>query len=323
MNPTSKLLAAAGVAALAACQTPAPRNAALDQARSTLAEVRSNPAAARGAAVELEQAQTALQRAEKAWESDRDDGRTRHLAYVATQRAEIARNVGEQRAAEARLAEAGAERERAIAQARERELEAARQAQAQAQMTAEQARAQAQMTAEQARAQLQAAQQQTQQARADAQSAQARAQALQQQGAQSAALQRELNDLKARNTQRGVMISLQDVLFDVGSATLKPGAQRTIDRLAEVLKQHPERRVLVEGFTDNVGDEDKNQELSQRRAEAFERALVDRGVEAERIETQGYGEAFPVASNRSPAGRLQNRRVDVVFSDSQGRLTPR
>jgi outer membrane protein OmpA-like peptidoglycan-associated protein len=305
--PGKLLLVAAAAAGLAGCQTQPPRNPALDNARAAVDQARSDPAVASGAAVELEQAQAALKRAEQAWQSDGDAGRTRHLAYLAAQRAQVASYVGAQRAAEARLAQAGTERERTLAQTRVRE------SQALAQMQVEQAQAEAQAAQRRARE----AQQQMQSARQQAQ------QSAEQQAQQSAALQRELEDLKAQNTQRGVMLSLQDVLFDTGSATLKPGAQRTVDRLAEVMKEYPERRVLVEGFTDSRGSEEANLDLSRRRAEAFRQALVDRGVEASRIETQAYGEAYPVADNRNPAGRLQNRRVDVVFSDEQGRLVPR
>lgn len=297
-----QLLVVAAIAMLAGCQTPASAPpAALQQARAAVEQARSDPAVAQGAAVELERAQAALRQAERSWQLERDEGQMRHLAYLASQRARVAANVGAQRAADAELAQAGSERERTLAMTRARAAQAAREAQLQAQ-------------AEQARAEAQAAQQRAQETQAQLQSQQAR---------QAADLQRELQDLKAQTTQRGVMLSLQDVLFDTGSATLKAGAQRIVDRLADVLKQHPERRVLVEGFTDSRGSEDQNLELSRRRAEAFRQALVERGIDAARIETQAYGEAFPVASNNTPAGRLQNRRVDVVFSDEQGRLTPR
>jgi outer membrane protein OmpA-like peptidoglycan-associated protein len=135
------------------------------------------------------------------------------------------------------------------------------------------------------------------------------------------ALERDLQALQAQNTQRGMVVTLGDVLFDTGKASLQPGAQRSVAQLATVLKQYPERRVLIEGFTDNVGPESLNLELSRRRAEAFQRALQSAGVPQVRMETQARGEADPVANNATPAGRQQNRRIEVVFSDAQGQFS--
>lgn len=127
-------------------------------------------------------------------------------------------------------------------------------------------------------------------------------------------LQQELADLKAKKTDRGVVVTLGDVLFDTGKATLKPGAYRTIDRLAEVLKESPERKVLIEGHTDSVGSEAFNQELSERRAASVQAALFERGVLASQISTVGRGETTPVASNENAGGRQQNRRVEIIFT---------
>jgi outer membrane protein OmpA-like peptidoglycan-associated protein len=98
---------------------------------------------------------------------------------------------------------------------------------------------------------------------------------------------------------------------------------RTADLLADVLKQHPRHRIRIEGFADSQGSEAHNLRLSTRRALAFRDALVQRGVSADRIDTQGLGEAFPVASNRTAEGRQQNRRIEVLFSDESGQLKPR
>lgn len=130
----------------------------------------------------------------------------------------------------------------------------------------------------------------------------------------------ELRDLQAKQTDRGMIVTLSDVLFDTGQATLKPGADRALDRLAEVLKSNPKTRVMVEGHTDSIGSEAYNQELSQRRAQAVTEALSARGVPADQYQARGLGKSYPVASNETPAGRQQNRRVEIVFSDETGRF---
>ena len=132
-----------------------------------------------------------------------------------------------------------------------------------------------------------------------------------------ATAQQELADL-AKQTDRGLVMTLSDVLFDTGRATLKPGADRDLDRLATALKHNPNMRVMIEGHTDSVGGDDYNQALSERRAEAVADALRMRGVPEDRYEVRGLGKAFPVASNETQAGRQQNRRVEIVFSDDSG-----
>lgn len=130
-------------------------------------------------------------------------------------------------------------------------------------------------------------------------------------------LQDELEQLKAKQTDRGLVLTLGDVLFDTGKSTLKSGAMATLDRLADFLKQAPERSVIIEGHTDSVGSDDYNMELSQRRADAVKAALLQRGVAAERVVSAGKGEAFPVAGNDTAAGRQQNRRVEIIISNPQ------
>lgn len=136
-------------------------------------------------------------------------------------------------------------------------------------------------------------------------------------------LARALEQMQAQRTERGLVVTVRDVLFETDRAQLPPGALRTADLLADVLKQHPRHRIRIEGFADSQGSEAHNLRLSTRRALAFRDALVQRGVSADRIDTQGLGEAFPVASNRTAEGRQQNRRIEVLFSDESGQLKPR
>ena len=151
----------------------------------------------------------------------------------------------------------------------------------------------------------------------DAQRSAQQAQTAEQRAAQ---LERELADLKGKKTDRGVVVTLGDVLFDTGKATLKAGAYTTIDRLATVLKEDGGRKVLIEGHTDSVGSDEFNQSLSERRAASVQAALFERGVAASQIATVGKGETTPVASNDDAGGRQQNRRVELVFQDDRSRV---
>jgi len=135
---------------------------------------------------------------------------------------------------------------------------------------------------------------------------------------QAARLQAEVDQLKATPTPRGLVLTLGDVLFDTGKAQLNPGSARKLDQLAQFLADHPERRVQIDGFTDSVGTESYNQGLSQRRADSVKSALVTRGIDPTRIESQGYGKGFPVADNADSGGRQLNRRVEVVIGGENG-----
>jgi outer membrane protein OmpA-like peptidoglycan-associated protein len=140
---------------------------------------------------------------------------------------------------------------------------------------------------------------------------------------QSAQLQAEVDQLKAKQTDRGLVLTLGDVLFDTGRATLNPGAAMKLDRLAAFLNEHPDRRVQIEGFTDSVGGDAYNQDLSERRADAVKAALTMRGIDPSRVGTEGYGKAYPVASNSDSGGRQLNRRVEVVIGNANTPIAPR
>jgi outer membrane protein OmpA-like peptidoglycan-associated protein len=143
-------------------------------------------------------------------------------------------------------------------------------------------------------------------------------------GEETARVQAELDALKATPTPRGLVMTLGDVLFDTGRAELKSGAGRKLDQLSQFLVEHPDRRVQIDGFTDSVGTDGYNEDLSQRRADAVKTALVNRGVEPSRIGTEGYGKAYPVANNNDSGGRQLNRRVEVVIGGNNGTaISPR
>jgi OmpA-OmpF porin, OOP family len=126
-------------------------------------------------------------------------------------------------------------------------------------------------------------------------------------------LEEDLAQFQARETERGLLLTLSDVLFEVGRADLRPGAQRDLAALAEFLNDHPDRQILVEGHTDSTGSFANNQRLSDLRADAVATELMRLGVAPGRITTRGYGESYPVAPNTTAAGRQQNRRVEVTL----------
>lgn len=108
-----------------------------------------------------------------------------------------------------------------------------------------------------------------------------------------------------------------------GRASLKPGAEKALENLAQLMKRQPQGEITIEGFTDSTGSEDANRRLSEQRAQAVKRALVARGIEAYRIDARGYGPAFPVASNDTSTGRQLNRRVEVLRRFSLAAWCPR
>ncbi|MAZ05118.1 OmpA family protein [Marinobacter sp. SS8-8] len=137
------------------------------------------------------------------------------------------------------------------------------------------------------------------------------------------ALRAEMAALKAEKTERGMVLTLGDVLFDLNKADLKASGKRTVERLADFMKQYQERRVRIEGYTDSTGSAEYNQGLSERRAKSVQSELLDQGISGNRIEVEGYGEAYPAATNDTSAGRQQNRRVEIVISDESGIINAR
>lgn len=286
---TAAALSLAGLCA-AGCSRLPDRVDSLESARESVTTVERDPLAGRVAAEELTAAREALAAADEAYEEGEPLPLIEHRAYVAQRYADISRELVSEAQARQQVERAEAERSRIIAEAREREAQAAQRTAAD---TSRELELSTRTAEEQARA---------------AQAAEQRASELEQ----------ELESLEARNTDRGLVLTLGDVLFDTGAATLKPGAMTTVDRLAQFMRDYPERSVRIEGHTDAVGSDATNQQLSEQRALAVQGALLARNIDPQRISTVGYGEARPLASNDTQAGRQQNRRVEVVVSDAQG-----
>ncbi len=286
----AKLITAMGLAvALSACATMPQPNAALENARAAVQTAEADPNVNKYAPLDLDRAKKELGFAEDAAAHHRD-AEIEQQAYLATQDARIAQAHGAAKADDARVAAGQTERDRIMLAARTREAENAKASAANSQAVAA------------------AAISQRDQAKQDAAQAQ-------QDAAQA---QSELEALKATQTPRGLVLTLGDVMFDTGRSELKSGGMRKIDQLAQFLTEHPQRRVEIDGFTDSVGSDSYNEELSQRRADAVKAALVSRNVDPGRISTQGFGKAYPVAGNNDSGGRQLNRRVEVVIGGANG-----
>jgi outer membrane protein OmpA-like peptidoglycan-associated protein len=297
------------------------------QARNAL-NIASAWGAGRLAADSFGRAQQLMQQAEDYQARKSGDKAVSMMAREAVQTAEDSRLIAfrRERELEAENQRRSAEQARLNAEQesqRRTQAEADRQAAERAKAEAEQARAaaeQARAAAEQARVQAlvqqQAAQNEAERARREAAEAeQARQAAEADKGRMREQLREQLNSiLETRETARGLIVSLSDVLFDTGKYTLRPGAREKLAKISGILMSHAGLRVEVEGHTDNVGGEEFNQRLSDNRAATVRDYLVAQGVPATSITSRGLGESSPVATNATPEGRQQNRRVELVVS---------
>jgi outer membrane protein OmpA-like peptidoglycan-associated protein len=278
----------------------------LTDAEDARAHKRNNDAvmmAARQAVQTAEDARLiALQKQEEAFQTEQKErAKERETAALERARAEeVTRKLAEIERLQAENARIAAERDKAAAEAARLAAEA--QAQQSRAMAAQLERDKA--AAEAARV---AAEAQAQQARAAAE------QAHQEQAALRDQLRQQLNQvLDTRETARGLIVNLSDVLFDTGSAVLKPGAREKLARVAGILLTHPDLRLQVEGHTDSVGGTDYNQRLSENRAESVRNYLVSQGIASNAVATKGFADSQPVASNDTASGRQQNRRVELI-----------
>jgi len=294
---------------LGACASAPTTTTQLESARSDYRQVQNNPNVPSLASAEMRQASDAMQQANMASNEGQNSDKVNQLAYVAQQKIALTQEVVKKKLAEADVAIAAKEREQIRLNQRTAEADQAKAAAQQAQMSAQQSQAAA-MAAQNDAAM---AQRKTDEARAQTADAQARA----------AQLEAQLADLAAKKTERGMVITLGDVLFATAKAELNANGLRTAQKLADVLKQNPSRTVLVEGFTDSTGTAAFNQELSERRGMSVRDALLQMGVASDRIQVRGYGESYPVAGNDTAGSRQLNRRVEIVLSDASGKIIQR
>ena len=281
----SRTLIGAAVAAvlLASCASAPTKPAGSAEVRAKLTALQADPALANSAPVAMKDAESAVVVAEMA---QKDLALAAHRVYIADRKVDTARALAQTQAAETErkaLTEAG---DKARLDARTREADLAKSDA----LVARAESAEQKLIAGQARESADASQQ------------------------QALELQRQLEILQARPTDRGLVLTLGDTLFATGKAELKSGATVNLDRLTTFMNQYPQRTASIEGYTDSMGSDEMNQSLSQRRADAVKGYLVGRGVNSERLSSSGRGENSPVADNESAAGRQQNRRVEVVIS---------
>lgn len=322
---TTTSLALVAAAALAACSSVPERNLALDQARARFEAAQAQPQVASSAAAELQRASDALRVADQARASGETLATVDHLAYLARQRVVIAEETAISRGAQAVTAGAQAERDRVRLAMRTQEADAAQMRlssseQANAQKSQELAMAEqanARKSQELAMAEKESARKTAELAQADA-AAQAERVRLAQRDARVADLEAQMREINARQTERGIVVTLGDLLFNTGDSRLQSEGLRSMSKLADFLKRNPERRAAIEGYTDSVGSSASNQQLSERRAIAVMDALVQQGISASRLTTMAYGEDRPVGDNNTVLGRQMNRRVEVVFAAQAG-----
>jgi outer membrane protein OmpA-like peptidoglycan-associated protein len=289
-----KSLVAAAVAAtlLAACASAPTKSTGAAEVRNRLTVLQADPDLASRAPVAMKEADMAVRAAEA---PQNDKTLVAHRVFLADRKVESARAMAETSLVEDQRTALSEQRERARLDARTREADAARR---QA-LVAEAAGAEQKLAAERARS--------------DAIVAQTAADGAQR---QNEALQRQLQDMQAEVTERGIVLTLGDVLFTSGRADLRSGTTENLDKLVAFLGQYPERIVAIEGHTDSIGSENSNQALSERRADSVKTYLSARGIGPGRLTAMGKGESTPVADNASDTGRQQNRRVEVIISNS-------
>lgn len=299
-----------------ACSSMPKTTSLLDQTRSDYVMAQNNPKVANYASSELKIAGDALAQANDAASKKDGDEKIDKLAYLAKQKIALTQEVASQRSAEAEIANAGKERDRIRLDQRTLEANQANAKANQANAIADQSRLATQI----AQGETADAQRKEQDAQRQAQDAQRQTQESQ---ARTAQLEAQLADLAAKKTERGIIITLGDVLFGTDQAKLSPEGIRTAQKLADILQQNPQRVVMIEGFTDSTGSAAHNQDLSERRASAVRSALQLQGINRDRIGVRGFGASNPIADNNTAENRQLNRRVEIILSDAGGKISAR
>ena len=303
------IVTSALIALLAACASVPTKPAGAAEARARLTQLQSDPDLGGRAPVAMKDADAAMNFAEQ---PQPDKELAAHAVYMANTKIDIARAQAETRFAEDQRTALSEQREKARLDARTREADVAQGKVAMAQSES----AERKVEAEQARGQTiaaNAAAAASDLARSEAAAANAAAAASA--AEQSAELQRQIEALQAKVTDRGLVITLGDVLFTTGQANLKSSASGNLNKLVTFLNQYPNRTVMIEGFTDSVGTDEYNLGLSQRRADSVKSYLMQQGIDTTRLAASGKGESQPVEGNDTATGRQQNRRVAVIIND--------
>lgn len=257
--------------------------------RQELQQMKADEAMQTKAPVALYDAEKAVKLAEETWQARTDETETRHLVYLAKRKIEITRYTAQRKMIDDELTQLKSDRDQLLLEGKDLEVQDALSKVQWLEAKLKQIEAETRVLTEQKQAALEA-----------------HNKSLEQQV-------QELKDLQAKKTERGLMLTLGDVWFEVGKAGLTSGAQYHLIRLVTILQQNSEINVLIEGYTDSVGSDDVNNQLSTQRAQAVANFLIGNGVSASRITSVGYGKRYPVASNDDPVGRQMNRRVELLL----------
>jgi outer membrane protein OmpA-like peptidoglycan-associated protein len=287
LNPLHRntlIAAAVSFALFAGCSAAPTKPDGADNARSKLTQLQSNPELATKAPVAMKEAEAAVKIAEQ---PQKDKALGAHLVFIADHKVDIAQAQAESHLAVDQRKGLAEQRDAMRLQSRTNEADSANRvaavAVADAGVQKHDADAARDATANAERDKLE--------------------------------LQKQIDELQAKKTDRGLVVTLGDVLFASGTANLNAGASTNLDKLAAFLNKYPDRNTLIEGYTDSVGTDEFNQGLSERRADAVKSYLTRHGIASTRLTASGKGEASPVGDNTSSAGRQQNRRVEVIIEN--------
>jgi outer membrane protein OmpA-like peptidoglycan-associated protein/outer membrane murein-binding lipoprotein Lpp len=291
-NTGKFLYGAVVLSLLSACSSAAKIDTGISDVRAELNTLQANSELAVLAPVAISQAEDAVRAAEQPLNNAELSS---HLVFVADRKVNIAWAQAQSRYAQDQLKVLAKARDDARLDARTQEANLAQQ----------DARA-ARSDAASARQETDAAQLATSTARAESDNAQQLA----------TELQAQIKLLNARQSERGWVVTLGDVLFDTGKANLKSATSQHLSDLALFLGKYPQRGAIIEGHTDNVGSSGYNMGLSQQRADSVRNFLLDRGIQSGRLSSMGKGEDTPIAGNESASGRQQNRRVEVIITEA-------
>jgi outer membrane protein OmpA-like peptidoglycan-associated protein len=306
---TTLITAAVAAVLIAACATAPVKPEGAAEARAMLTQLQADPNLASRAPISMKEAEAAVHLAEQ---PEADQQLAAYRVYIADRKVETARAEAETKYAEDQRVGLTEQREKARLDARTHEADLAMSKVASAQAESAEQKAQA----DAARNQAGAAQAQADAAAAAALAAQQQAQSAAMSAQQQAdELQRQIAELQAKVTDRGIVLTLGDVLFATNKAELTSGANGNLNKLVAFLNKYPDRTVDIEGYTDSTGSADYNMGLSQRRADTVRSYLVDQGIGSGRLVASGKGMSSPVAGNDSATGRQQNRRVEVIINN--------
>lgn len=326
-KPKNLIAIAVACALLTACASSPVKPAGSENLRSRLTQLQSDPRLVDMAPLAMKDAEAAVTLAER---PEPNTALSAHLIFMADRKIDTAQAQAESKYAIAERNKLTDERDAMRLQSRTREADAANRRATMANVeatnqtrAAELARDQAvaarvdaegqRNAADAARIDAEGQRSAANAARVDANAAKDATEAAQRNNAE---MKKQLDEMQARETDRGLVLTLGDVLFSSGTSRLNRGGSTHLAKLATFLNKYADRNVTIEGYTDSVGSDEYNQELSQRRANAVKDYLTSNGVDGARVTASGKGEGSPVGDNSTPTGRQQNRRVEVIISNN-------